>query len=303
MKGTTYNQLVAFQTIVEEGSIRGAARKLEMTAPTVSQSLKLLEANVGLTLFNRSTRRMDLTDAGALLYERTKEALSSLSNALESVNELSETPSGIVRITVPRFVYQVYLRPIYAEFCAQYPDIQLEISVSDAAVDIVREGFDLGIRFGDKVQPDMVAKKLTEPMKGALFASSDYLKKYGTPTSIEELKNHKYVQYRYITSNQLAPLELIQDGQRVAVEMPCAMIVNDTDLEIDAAVKGVGISSIIEPCVKPYFDRGELIPLMKDQWASYPGMHLYYVQNSQKIRRVKVLIDYLTEKISGEETI
>ncbi|GAD89908.1 putative LysR family transcriptional regulator [Vibrio halioticoli NBRC 102217] len=298
MKGTTYNQLIAFQTIVEEGSIRSAARKLEMSPPTVSQSLKLLESNVGLTLFNRSTRRMDLTDAGLLLYERTKEALSSLSNALESVNDLSETPSGIVRITVPRFVYQVYLCPIYADFCAEYPDIQLEISVSDAAVDIVREGFDLGIRFGDRVSPDMVAKKLTGPLKGALFASSEYLQQHGMPKTIDDLKQHKYVQYRYITSNQLAPLELMQDGERVIVEMPCTMIVNDTDLEIDAAIKGVGMGSIVEPCVQGYFDSGELVPVMQEQWASYPGLYLYYVQNSQKIRRVKVLIDYLVEKMS-----
>ncbi|MDN3684444.1 LysR family transcriptional regulator [Vibrio sinaloensis] len=110
MKGTTYNQLQVFQAIVQEGSIRGAARKLAMAAPSVSQSLKLLESNVGLTLFNRTTRKIELTEAGRLLHERTLAAMESLNYALESVQELTDEPSGKLRITLPKFVYNTYLK-------------------------------------------------------------------------------------------------------------------------------------------------------------------------------------------------
>ncbi len=298
MKGTTYNQLMVFHSIVEQGSIRGAARSLEMAPPSVSQALKLLESNIGLTLFNRSTRRMELTEAGHLLYDRTKEALSSLSSALESVNELSEVPSGLVRITLPRFVYQTYLKDIYPEFCARYPQIQLEISVSDAAVDIVKQGFDLGIRFGDRIEQGMVARKLTEPMPGAIFASPDYLAKHGTPQTIEELKSHPYIQYRYITSNQFAYLEVMDKDERKKLEMPTAIVVNDIELEVDAALNGMGIGSIVLPCVEKHLESGELVPIMQQQWAIYPGLYVYFVQNSQKVKRVRVLIDFLVEKIN-----
>ena len=131
MKGTTYNQLLMFHAIAREGSISGAARQLEVAPPSVSQALKSLESELGLPLFTRTTRRVELTEAGHALYERTLDAISDLSFAVESVADLSRTPSGRVSITVPRFVYQYLLEPIYAEFCHRLPEIQLEISIFD----------------------------------------------------------------------------------------------------------------------------------------------------------------------------
>lgn len=296
MKGTTYNQLVIFQTITKEGSIRGAARKLEIAPPSVSQSLKTLETHIGLPLFHRTTRRIELTEAGQLLYERTADAISSLNYALESVHDLSETPSGKVSITLPKFVYQYFLRPIYAEFCQRYPDIQLEISINDATVNIISEGIDLGIRFGDRLEEGMVAKQLTSPMHEALFASDKYIARYGVPETPDDLQQHKLIQYRFISSNQLAPLTLNFNSHTVTVNMPVAMIVNDTDIMIDAAEKGLGIGRIVAPMLKQQFSSGSLKPLLKPYWQPYPGLYAYFPRNSQKARRIRVLIDFLAEK-------
>ncbi|GAA5213505.1 LysR family transcriptional regulator [Corallincola platygyrae] len=296
MKGTTFNQLTIFQTIVQEGSIRGAARKLELAAPSVSQALKLLEKSLGLPLFNRSTRRMDLTEAGQLLYQRISGAISTLDYAVESVQDLSEKPSGKVRITLPRFAYQFYFRPIYAEFCRRYPDIELEISVSDEAINILNEGHDLGIRFGDRVEQGMVARQITPPMKEALFASEQYIEKHGLPKTPKDLQQHRLVQYRFIASNQLAPLLLQSKAQALTVEMPTALVVNDTDAMVDAAEKGLGIGRIVTPMVQEQFGDGRLKPVLEPYWYPYPGLHIYYVQNSQKARRLRVLIDFLLEK-------
>lgn len=298
MKGTTYSQLQIFQAIVREGSIRGAARKLEMAAPSVSQSLKLLEANVGLTLFNRTTRKIELTDAGRLLHERTLAAMESLNYALESIQELTEEPSGKLRITLPKFVYNTYFRTIFADFCRQYPQVELEVSISDATMDIVKEGIDLGIRFGSIVEEGMVAKKLTEPMKEALFASPDYLERHGTPTKIEDLRQHKLIQYRFITSNKYAQLNLIEAGQQVGVEVPHALVVNDTDLMVDAAKEGLGIGRLVVPALQKELDSGKLRPVLEDKWPTYPGIYLYFSRNSQKVKRVRVLIDYLVDNFS-----
>ena len=217
MNGTTYNQLMMFHTIAQEGNITAAARKLEIAPPSVSQALKMLEEQLGLPLFTRTTRRIELTEAGQLLYERTLASMSELNLAVESVSDLSRVPSGKVRITVPRFVYQSLLKPIYIEFCQRYPSIQLEISVSDKAIDIIRDGFDMGIRFGDRVEEGMIARQLTLPVKEALFASPGYVEQYGLPETPDDLKQHKLIQYRFISSNQVAPLNLNNQGETITV--------------------------------------------------------------------------------------
>ena len=292
---TTYSQLSTFHCIVDEGSISGAARKLEIAPASVSQSLKLLEQHIGLPLFTRTTRRVELTEAGQLLYKQTASALSDISLAIEQVADLGNVPSGQVRITLPRFVYQFFFKPIYAEFCLKFPEIQLEISISDKSIDIVKEGVDLGIRFGDKIEEGMVALPLTPPMRDALFVSPDYAKKHGIPKSPEELKQHKLIYYRFIASNQLAQLRLNNKGEELLVDMEPALISNDTDIMIDAAESSIGVGRLIEPMVKNHFAEGRLIPVLEDYWVTLPGLYVYFVQNSQRAKRVRVLIDFLLE--------
>ncbi|WP_039985359.1 LysR family transcriptional regulator [Vibrio owensii] len=296
MNGTTYNQLMMFHTIAQEGSITAAARKLEIAPPSVSQALKMLEEQLGLPLFTRTTRRIELTEAGQLLYERTLSSMSELNLAIESVSDLSRVPSGKVRITVPRFVYQSLLKPIYIEFCQRYPSIQLEISVSDKAIDIIRDGFDMGIRFGDRVEEGMIARQLTLPVKEALFASPGYVEQYGLPETPDDLKQHKLIQYRFISSNQVAPLNLNNQGETLTVNMPTALIVNDTDVMIDAAHNGLGIGRIVTPMVEEGFKKGEIVPVLEEYWQPYSGLYVYFHKNTQKAKRVRVLIDFLLEK-------
>ncbi|MCK8071185.1 LysR family transcriptional regulator [Vibrio sp. 1CM23M] len=300
MKGATYNQLTMFHAIVSEGSISGAARQLGVAPPSVSQSLKALESELGLPLFIRTTRRVELTEAGRTLYTRTVDAISDLSTAMESVADLSRNPSGHVSITVPRFAYKQWIEPIYAEFCLRYPDIQLEISISDATVDILKNGIDLGIRFGDKVEEGMIAKPITPRLKEALFASPSYVEMHGAPQSIEELSQHKLIQYRFITSNKLALLPLVDNGNTVHVNVETAMTVNDTDIMVDAAKKGLGIGRLLTPMVEKEFESGELVPILEHCWSDNVGLYLYFHRNTQKARRVRVLIDFLYEKLVGK---
>ncbi|GAA6167385.1 LysR family transcriptional regulator [Sessilibacter corallicola] len=297
MRGATYNQLLIFHAIVEEGSIRGAARKLELAPPSVSNALKALEANLELPLLVRTTRSMELTEAGRLLYDNTTAAVLSLNTALETVHDLSREPTGKVRLTLPKFVYDWLLKPIYADFCQLYPDIQLEVVISDATMNLVSENIDIGIRFGHKVEEGMVAKQLTHSMKEALFASECYLERYGVPQTLEELAKHRMIQYRFITSNQLAPLVLEKGANKIEVKASPAVIVNDTDMMVDAARKGLGIGRIVEPIVTTEFDNKQLIPVLKQYWATYPGLFLYFPQNSQRAKRVRVLVDFLIKNM------
>ncbi|NTS78034.1 LysR family transcriptional regulator [Catenovulum sp. SM1970] len=296
MNGSTYNQIRIFNMIAKEGSISGAARILEMKTPSVSQALKVLENQLGLPLFTRTTRKIELTEAGQLLFENTAQPLQTLSLAFESVSDLNHTPSGKVRITMPRFVYQYILAPIYAEFCQRYPEIELEISLFDGTVDIIEQGFDLGIRFGDRIAEGMVARPLTPSKKDALFASPTYLAQYGMPTNITDLQSHKFIYYRFITSNRLLPL-ILQDGDNpVHVDMKTALTVNDTELMKDAALRGLGIGRLLESMVEKEFESGELVPILPEAWSPVAGLFIYFHQHTQKAKRVRVLIDFLIEK-------
>lgn len=299
MHSSIYGYLTIFHTIAEQGSIAAASRKLEIAPPSISQSLKLLEKHLGLPLFNRTTRKMELTEAGVRLMESTKHLIQSLEYAVESVQDLGETPIGTVRITLSRFAYQLILKPYFAEFCQRYPQIQLEISVYDGTVDILQQGFDFGIRFGDKVEPNMVARKLLDGIQEGLFISQRYAEQHGIPKTIQELTAHKLIGYRFITSNRILPLSLQQNEQDVFVEMPHSLIANDIEVMNDAIRAGLGIGRIFTPIHRLQADSEQFIPVLQDYWQKYPPVFLYYPQGSNKAKRIQVLIDFLLEKFTA----
>lgn len=300
MNGSIYGYLTVFHTIAEQGSIAAASRKLEIAPPSVSQSLKLLERHIGLPLFHRTTRKMELTEAGQRLLDSTKHLVQSLEYAIESVQDLGEMPTGTVRITLSRFAYQLILKPHFAEFCCLYPHIQLEISIYDGTVDILQQGFDLGIRFGDKVEPNMVARKLLDPFAEGLYVSPMYADQHGIPQTPQALTIHYLIGYRFITANRILPLILQQNGQDLTVEMESRVVVNDIDVMIDATRSGLGIGRIFTPIYQQLPDREQLIPILQDYWKLYPAVYLYYPQHSQKAKRIQVLIAFLIQQLNGK---
>lgn len=206
MNNALYNQIRIFQSIAREGNISAAARKLEITPPSVSNALKLLEEHIGHPLFVRTTRRIELTETGQQLLEQTAAAVEVLETSLESLRDQNREPSGAVRITLSRFAYLLILKPAMAAFCQQYPGIQLEISVYDGTVNIIEERFDLGIRFGDILEGGVVARPLMKPFREGLYASSAYLAEYGVPESPADLSHHRLIGYRFITNHRILPL-------------------------------------------------------------------------------------------------
>ncbi|MCV6621106.1 MAG: LysR family transcriptional regulator [Cellvibrionaceae bacterium] len=296
MKGSTFNQLRIFEAIVSEGSIRGAARRLAMAAPSVSLALQQLEKQLDLPLFQRSTRKIELTEAGLLLSQRIDGLMNELDLAFESVQDLSAQPSGIVSLNLPHFAFECLIKPIYAEFCERYPDIELELYIDDAKVDILETGHDIGIRFGHMLAPNMVAYPLSKELKDALFVSPAYAEKHGIPTTPDELQKHKLIRYRFIGSNKLINLRLNNNGQEIQLAMPTALVANNTDVMVDAALQGLGVGRMALPLVEAKFASGELIPVMEEYWLNIPALHIYFLQNSQKAKRVRVLVDFLKEK-------
>ncbi|MCS3429565.1 LysR family transcriptional regulator [Klebsiella sp. BIGb0407] len=292
MDNPTYGQLTILHVIAREGSISAAARKLGVSAPSVSKSLKLLETKTGVPLFTRTTRRISLTDAGRNLLLKTKEAIATLDLAMEDIQSLGEIPSGPVRITLSRFAYQLIVKPGLAEFHQTYPDIQLELSINDGAVGLVDEGFDLGIRFGDTVSEGMVARKIYPAFRMGLYASEEYIKKYGFPETPGCLSAHRLITYRFTTSNRISSLTLLEDGLSIHPEIASAMICNDTDAVCDAVKAGIGIGRIFEPLHARMADREDFIPILDTYWPMYPAVYFYYTQNTQRAKRVQAVINF-----------
>lgn len=293
MNNVIYNQIRIFQSIAREGNISAAARKLEITPPSVSKALKLLEQHIGHPLFVRTTRRIELTDAGQQLLEQTSAAIDSLEESLESIRDQNHEPSGLVRITLSRFAYLLILKPVMAAFCQQHPGIRLEISVYDGTVDIIKERFDLGIRFGDILEGGVVARQLMKPFREGLYASSAYLEAFGIPTTPAALYQHKLIGYRFITNNRILPLILDYNGEQLTVEMPGQLTSNDIDVMADGIRNGLGIGRLFEPIHSLQPDKEKFIPVMENLWKTYPPVYLYYPRNAGKTKRVKTLIDFL----------
>ncbi|WP_346825973.1 LysR family transcriptional regulator [Serratia inhibens] len=296
MNNVIYNQIRIFQSIAREGNISAAARKLEITPPSVSKALKLLEQHIGHPLFVRTTRRIELTEAGQQLLEQTVAAVDSLEKSLENIRDQNQEPSGLVRITLSRFAYLLILKPAMAAFCRQYPGIKLEVSVYDGTVNIIDERFDLGIRFGDILEGGVVARQLMKPFREGLYASSAYLEAFGTPTTPAELHQHNLIGYRFITNNRILPLILDHKGEQLTVEMPGQLISNDIEVMADGIRNGLGIGRLFEPIHRLQPDKEKFIPVMENYWKTYPAVYLYYPKNAGKTKRVKTLIDFLIER-------
>ncbi|RMN16826.1 hypothetical protein ALQ63_02368 [Serratia plymuthica] len=296
MNNVIYNQIRIFQSIAREGNISAAARKLEITPPSVSKALKLLEQHIGHPLFVRTTRRIELTEAGQQLLEQTVAAVDSLETSLENIRDQNQEPSGLVRITLSRFAYLLILKPAMAAFCRQYPSIKLEVSVYDGTVNIIDERFDLGIRFGDILEGGVVARQLMKPFREGLYASSAYLEAFGTPTTPAELHQHNLIGYRFITNNRILPLILDHKGEQLTVEMPGQLISNDIEVMADGIRNGLGIGRLFEPIHSLQPDKEKFIPVMENYWKTYPAVYLYYPKNAGKTKRVKTLIDFLIER-------
>lgn len=296
MNNVIYSQIRIFQSIAREGSISAAARKLGITPPSVSKALKLLEQKTGNPLFIRTTRRIELTDAGQQLLQQTSMVVESLERALENIRDLNQVPSGLVRITVSRFAYLLILKPFMAEFCRCYPEIQLEVSVYDGTINIIDEKFDLGIRFGDILEGGVVARQLMKPFREGLYASETYLDAYGMPKLPADLHKHRLIGYRFITNNRILPLILEDKREQLTVDMPFQLISNDIEVMADGIRNGMGIGRLFEPVYDLLSDKENFVPVMTSFWKTYPPVHLYYLKSVGKTKRIKTFIDFIIEK-------
>src|SRR3954453_4684501 len=186
-----FDGLPTFLSVARQKSFRAAARELGVTPGAVSQAVRALELKVGLPLFQRTTRRVSLTDAGEALFARVAPAAVEIDGALEDLAGRRNTPKGLLRLTVPQIAGAHLIEPMLPRFHSEYPDVQVEISLDDARVDLAENGFDAGIRLGDALAPEMIGVRLTDDLDWGVFGAPAYFAKHGHPSTPRDLLRHE----------------------------------------------------------------------------------------------------------------
>ncbi len=297
--------LNAFLLVARSKGFRQAARESGISSSALSDAVKRLEDELGVRLFNRTTRSVLLTDTGRLLLERTAPAFAEVASALDEVKSSRGRTSGELRLNVPMSAAKLVLPKIVPPFLAAYPDIRLEIVTDESFVDIIQSGCDAGIRYDERLEQDMVAVPIgPRQQRFALAASPDYLARRGTPQHPQDLLSHECILGRF-SGRAIPPWEFERQGQDVVINPKGNLVVQfggGTDLGIDAAIAGSGMIYVFEDWLRPYFERGDLVPVMEDWWLRFSGPFLYYSGRRLVPAPLRAFIDFVrqTNKDGGK---
>lgn len=292
MKRADLEGLLPFLAVVEQGSFRAAARGLNVTPSAVSQSVKALEDRLGVPLLTRTTRSVGLTQAGEVLADRCRPAVTEIADALDGVREFGERPSGLLRINAPRITLPVVFERVLAPFHDAFPQVEVEIFLDDGLADIVGDGFDAGIRLGQMVETDMISTAITPPSRMAVIASPDYLARHGVPKSPDDLAAHRCINFRRPTRKTIYHWRFVEKGKDRHVPVSGDVIVNDPNAKLHAARSGLGLAYEVEPLVRPDVEAGRLVHVLEEHLPDIPGFHIYFPSRSQVMLKLRVFIDF-----------
>jgi DNA-binding transcriptional LysR family regulator len=288
--------LNAFVAVARAGGFREAARLNGSSPSSLSETIRRLEAELGVRLLNRTTRSVVPTEAGQSLLARLGPALSEVEASLDAINGFRDRPAGTLRLNVPVSASRLVLRHIVPPFLAAYPDIKLEIVGEESFVDVLAAGCDAGIRYDDKLEQDMIAVPIgPRVQRSALAAAPDYLDRRGRPKHPSELLSHACLRGRF-PSGVTPAWEFERNGELVRVEPTGPLIVSigtTTDLAVDAAIAGSGMIYIFEDWLRPWLDSGALEPVLEPWWQSFSGPFLYYPGRRLVPAPLRAFVDFV----------
>lgn len=295
MKTPSAADLSVFLCTARQLNFSKAAIELGLTPSALSHSVKALENRLGVRLFNRTTRSVALTEAGERLYARLKPAFRDIDDALEDLNHFRDKPSGNLRITSGRQACELVLLPIASEFLQTYPDIRLEVVESDALLDIVASGFDAGVRFGDRLEADMVSLPIGPTMRSVVVGSPAFFERHAAPQKPEDLHGLPCIRHRY-PSGSMYRWELERGGIAQEIEVNGPLTLGDVSLMVGPALQGLGLAYVFEDMVSEHLASGRLVQVLADWCPYYPGLHLYYPSRRHVPAALKAFIDFVRNR-------
>lgn len=291
-----FDAMHVFVRVVETGSFTKAAETLRMSRTSVTQLVQRLEARLRVKLLNRTTRKVNVTADGAAYYERVIRLLADLDDAETSLSSASASPRGRLRVDVPGPLARMILIPALPAFYRRYPDIQLDMGVSDRMVDLIGENVDCVVRGGELVDQSLVARRVGDLQLG-VYAAPGYLKRAGTPSRPEELESshHRIVGFSRARAGQTFAYAMHRDAERVTVHGRYVLAVDDGNAYLAAGLAGLGIIWLPEYMAKPHLAAGELRPLFRDWRLDPMPLYLAFPPNRHVSAKLRVFIDWIVE--------
>jgi DNA-binding transcriptional LysR family regulator len=285
--------LEALALVASARSFRRAAALRGLSASSLSDAVRRLEARLGIRLLNRTTRSVTPTEAGLRLLERLRPALDEVRAAIDVVNGFRDSPTGTLRLNVPGIVARLMLPRLLPPFQAAHPGITVEVTADDRLIDVLGAGFDAGVRYGERLEQDMIAVPLgPRRQRYALVAAPDYLARRGVPDHPRDLLRHDCLRYRFLTGAR--PVwEFERAGEAVKLDPSGPLVVNSIEMLLAAAGAGLGIMLSFEEVVAPLIAEGRLVPLLADWWVEFPGPFLYCHDRRLMPAPLRAFIDHL----------
>ncbi|MCJ2143193.1 LysR substrate-binding domain-containing protein [Methylobacterium sp. E-066] len=284
----------SFLAIAKHRSFRRAGLELGVSASALSHALKGLETRLGVRLLNRTNRSVTLTAAGEELFAAVDAPFASIGSAVEALNRHRGAPAGRIRLNVLEHASVLLLAPVLPIFLARYPDVEIDIRVSNHLIDVVEAGADAGIRYGDTVPEDMIAQRLSADIRWRVVGAPAYLEAVGVPKVPGDLRSHRCLRIR-LGNDQIYHWEFEKADATVAIDVPGALTLDSTELVVALARAGAGLAYLPEPSVAPLISNGALRTVLDDWSPAGAGFHIYYPGRRQLPTGLRLLIALIRE--------
>jgi len=288
--------LFTLARVVEAGSFRRAAQELGVAPQATSKTVRQLEAQLGVRLLHRTTRKLALTDEGSELLAQVRPALASIRSAVDALHARRREVGGTLRITAPRSVGQHLVLPLIAPFMAAHPELNVELELEDRLTDIVADRIDVGFRMGPAMDRNVVARRLMD-IRQWICAAPDYLERHGRPRRWEDLAQHRCTGFRHANTGRVMPWEYATDGETAFTDVAARFATNDVDAEASAIAAGAGIGQLPDYIAAPLVRDGHLVHLLPQHVSERIGLYLYYAQRTQLPQRTRRFIDFAVSRL------
>jgi DNA-binding transcriptional LysR family regulator len=289
--------VVAFTTVARRRSFTTAAADLGVTPAAVSHAVKQLEARLGVVLFARPRAWCGLTEAGRRFLQGAQPAVEAMVAATASARSQGEGPAGLVRLTTSRLALRMVLAPVITDFCRAYPDVRLEIVVEDASISIIEEGFDVGLRMGEMIAPDMVAVRVSHPFQFCVVGSPALLQRHGRPEHPRDLRGYPCLNVLQTTRGNNYRWEFEEDGREFEVAVESPISVNDFDFLLKGAIDGLGLTYQPEPLAMSHVMSGRLERVLDPYLAGPTAWHLYYPSRLGASAPLRAFVEFMRGRL------
>jgi DNA-binding transcriptional LysR family regulator len=283
-----------FLALARHRNFRRAGLELGVSASALSHSLKGLEARLGVRLLNRTNRSVTLTAAGEDLQAAILDPFEAIGAAADALNRFRDDPAGRIRLNVLEHAGALLLAPVLPTFVDRYPDIEIDVVITNHLVDVVAAGADAGIRYGGTVPEDMIAQRLSADVRWVVVGSPAYLERFGAPDHPRDLARHRCLRIR-LGDDSLYSWEFERGDEAVTIDVPGQITIDETSFALSLARGGAALAYLPEPCVRAGLATAEL-RMVLDDWSSVgPGFHIYYPGRRQLPTGLRLLIELIRE--------